>query len=89
MLLMIHDQFRSAAERVLLLAQREPHLASAARAFAPLAQTLHHHHRAEEAMLFPMVHERTGSAPDDLVSDHHELTLAIAAVKESLLKLAG
>lgn len=85
-LLMIHDQFRLASERLLSLVEREAEadLARAARAFMPLAQALHHHHHAEEAMLFPMVLRRTGVAPAQLVDDHGELTTAIAAVEESL-----
>ena len=51
------------------------------RAFEPLATTLHHHHHAEEVMLFPLVLARTGAAPERLVSDHEELTAAIAAVR--------
>jgi iron-sulfur cluster repair protein YtfE (RIC family) len=85
-LLMIHDQFRVASERLLLLVEREAEsdFAWVARAFMPLAQTLHHHHHAEEMMLFPMVLRRTGVEPEQLVSDHEELTRAIAAVEASL-----
>jgi 8-oxo-dGTP diphosphatase len=85
-LLAIHDQFRVASERLALLVDRgaAADLAWVARAFTPLAQTLHHHHHAEEAMLFPMVRERTGVAPEQLVLDHEALMNAIAAVDESL-----
>lgn len=83
-LLAIHDQFRVASERLLLLVDREADLAWVARAFMPLAQTLHHHHHAEEEMLFPVVHRRTGTAPERLVSDHEELMSAITAAEESL-----
>lgn len=85
-LLHIHGQFRVASQRLSLLVEREAEadLGWVARAFAPLAETLHHHHHAEEAMLFPMVMQRTGVAPQRLVSDHEELTRAIAGVEESL-----
>jgi 8-oxo-dGTP pyrophosphatase MutT (NUDIX family) len=83
-LLGFHDQFRVASERLLLLVEREPDLGWVARAFMPLAQTLHHHHHAEEVMLFPVVHELTGTEPERLVSDHETLMSAIADVEESL-----
>lgn len=86
MLLSIHDQFRAAAERLLLLVEREDDLGWVARAFAPLSQTLHHHHHAEEVMLFPMIHRKTGSPPSNLVDDHGELTKAIAAVEQTLVR---
>ncbi len=83
-LLAIHDQFRVASERLLLLLEREEDLGWIARAFSPLAQTLHHHHHAEEVMLFPVVHRLTGTAPERLVGDHETLMSAITAVEESL-----
>lgn len=85
-LLHIHGQFRVASQRLSLLVDREAEadFGRVARAFAPLAETLHHHHHAEEAMLFPMVLRRTGVAPQRLVSDHDDLTRAIAGVEESL-----
>ncbi len=85
MLLGIHDQFRVACERLRFLAA-EPARADGgwlARSFEPLARTLHHHHQAEEALLFPFV-ARAGAAPARLVGDHGELTRAIAAVEASL-----
>ncbi|MBX3185825.1 MAG: hemerythrin domain-containing protein [Labilithrix sp.] len=83
-LLAIHDQFRVAAERLVVMVARDEEPGWIARAFLPLAQTLHHHHHAEEAMLFPMVHRRTGVAPERLVTDHEALTAAIDAVGRSL-----
>jgi hemerythrin superfamily protein len=85
-LLMIHGQFRLAAERLVFLLENEPDvdLARAARAFMPLAQTLHHHHHAEEMMLFPVVKRRTGAFPENLVTDHEALTKAIDAVEAGL-----
>jgi hemerythrin-like domain-containing protein len=46
---------------------------------------LHHHHHAEEALLFPMVLRQTGVAPEELVTDHEELTAAIAEVQASFV----
>jgi iron-sulfur cluster repair protein YtfE (RIC family) len=84
-LLAIHDQFREASRRVACLVNRDsPDVESARRAFRPLAITLHHHHHAEEEMLFPMVLERTGTAPEQLVRDHEVLVDAIAAVEAAL-----
>jgi 8-oxo-dGTP pyrophosphatase MutT (NUDIX family) len=85
-LLAIHDQFRVASKRVSLLVEREADMgfARVARSFAPLAQALHHHHHAEEAMLFPLVQQRTGIAPEQLVIDHQVLMAAIGAVEETL-----
>jgi len=77
MLLAIHDRFRRAAEYLLTLERPD----QIARAFAPLARVLHHHHRAEEVMLFPFIERHTGVAPTRLVSDHEELTASIAAVE--------
>jgi len=82
-LLGIHDQFRVASQRMILLVEREE-LGWLRRAFSP-PQTLHHHHHAEEAMLFPFVKRRTGAAPTELVDDHSALTRAIAAVEEALV----
>ncbi|MGO9833321.1 MAG: hemerythrin domain-containing protein [Polyangiaceae bacterium] len=85
-LLAIHDQFRAASRRLAFLIDRAPleNIRGLRRAFEPLATTLHHHHHAEEVMLFPMVLERTGSAPEQLVSDHQVLKSAIAAVEAAL-----
>ena len=82
MLLGIHDQFRRVAEHLLTLEAG----ARTARTFGPLASVLHHHHHAEERMLFPLVEHKTGTAPARLVSDHEELTAAIAAVETSYTK---
>jgi iron-sulfur cluster repair protein YtfE (RIC family) len=85
-LLAIHDQFRAASRRIALLIDREPpDIGWVRRAYRPLAVTLHHHHHAEEEMLFPMVLERTGTAPEQLVRDHQVLTDAIAAVEAALV----
>lgn len=59
MLLSIHDQFRAAAERLLLLVDREDDLGWVARAFAPLSQTLHHHLDREETLVVPVLLELT------------------------------
>lgn len=83
-LLAIHDQFRAAGQRLSLLVEREPDLGWVARAFAPLADTLHHHHRAEEALLFPALARRAAIDPERLVGDHAELTASIGAVQQSL-----
>jgi 8-oxo-dGTP pyrophosphatase MutT (NUDIX family) len=87
-LLGIHDQFRIASDRLSLVLARESEtgtdLGYVARVFRPLAQTLHHHHHAEEAMLFTLIEHRTGTAPERLVTDHEELTRAIAEVEASL-----
>lgn len=83
-LLGFHDQFRLASERLLLLVDNEPDLGWVARAFMPLAQTLHHHHHAEEVMLFPVVHDLTGTEPERLATDHETLVRAIADVEASL-----
>jgi 8-oxo-dGTP pyrophosphatase MutT (NUDIX family) len=85
-LVAIHDEFRAASKRLIDRTGREPEgaLAQLAGAFMPLAQTLRHHHHAEEAMLFPMVEGRTGTAPAHLVAEHEALTRAIAAVEASL-----
>jgi Hemerythrin HHE cation binding domain len=86
-LLAIHDQFRAASRRIASVIDREPpDLGWARRAFGSLGMTLHHHHHAEEVMLFPLVLERTGSAPERLVADHEVLKDAIAAVEVSLRK---
>jgi iron-sulfur cluster repair protein YtfE (RIC family) len=86
-LLAIHDQFRAASRRILQVIEREPpDVGWARRAFRPLGMTLHHHHHAEEVMLFPMVLERTGSAPEELVADHDVLRDAIAAVEAALVE---
>jgi len=70
-LLAIHDQFRAASRRIAFLIDGElPDVGWVRRAFRPLAITLQHHHHAEEEMLFPMVLERTGTAPEQLVQDH-------------------
>jgi hemerythrin-like domain-containing protein len=58
------------------------------RAFAPLAQALHHHHRAEEAVLFPLVERRTEVAPSRLLADHEALMRAIGVVEVCLLAKA-
>jgi len=79
LLLSVHDQFRAVSARL-----QVADLSFAARMFVPLAQVLHHHHHAEEASLFPMVHRRSGDAPAELVTDHEELTNAIAAVQAEL-----
>jgi hypothetical protein len=69
-LLAIHDQFREASRRIVSLVNREsPDVEWVRRAFRPLAITLHHHHHAEEEMLFPMVLERTGTAPEHLARE--------------------
>jgi iron-sulfur cluster repair protein YtfE (RIC family) len=84
-LLAIHDQFRAASRRIAVLINRElPDIGWVRRAYQPLAITLHHHHHAEEEMLFPMMLERTGTAPEQLVRDHQVLTDAIAAVEGAL-----
>ncbi len=79
-LLGIHARFREASAD--LVEQRDPTVI--ARAFLPLARTLHHHHHAEEAMLFPLVEKRTRIAPEQLQADHDELTEAIDAVEAGL-----
>jgi hypothetical protein len=85
-LLAIHDQFPAASRRIAFLIDREPtDIGWVRRAYRPLAVTLHHHHHAEEEMLFPMVLERTGTAPEQLVRDHQVLTDAIAAVEAALV----
>lgn len=78
MLLMVHDHFRVAAQRLLLLAEEPGTLESGwlARSFRPLADTLHHHHHLEEMLLFHRIAE--GPA---LTSDHKELTAAIETVQ--------
>jgi 8-oxo-dGTP pyrophosphatase MutT (NUDIX family) len=78
MLLSIHDQFRRHTQHLLEIDRRE----AVARAFAPLAQVLHHHHHAEEAKLFPFVTRRVGPSAARLTSDHEELTRAIEEVEE-------
>jgi iron-sulfur cluster repair protein YtfE (RIC family) len=84
-LLAIHDQFRAASRRIAFLIGGElPDVGWVRRAFRPLAITLHHHHHAEEEMLFPMVLERTGTAPEQLVRDHQVLMDAIATVEAAL-----
>jgi len=84
-LLAIHDQFRAASRRVAFLIDGDsPDVRRVGRAFSPLAMTLHHHHHAEEEMLFPIVLERTGTAPEHLVRDHQTLMGAIAAVEAAL-----
>jgi len=85
MLLGIHDHFRAAAQRLMELED----MLSIARLFVPLAQTLHHHHHAEEEMLFPTIHERTGTAPDRLQADHDEMTAAITTVERALRSREG
>jgi hemerythrin-like domain-containing protein len=82
LLLSIHDQFRAASARLLVLVERD--VAAIARVFIPLADTLRHHHHAEEAMLFPLVLGRTGVAPAQLVDDHGRLTAAIVELETSL-----
>lgn len=84
MLLGIHDQFRAASNELLRLVAQDQGLAAIARVFSPLAQVLHHHHHAEEAMVFPLVHRRTGVAPEQLQTDHDEMTAAIEAVESRL-----
>ena len=84
-LLAIHDQFRAASRRIAFSIDGEaPDVGWVRRAFTPLAMTLHHHHHAEENMLFPMVLERTGTAPEQLVRDHQIMTDAIASVEAAL-----
>jgi len=87
-LLGIHGQFRAAADRLLLFLERkdddEIELGFVARAYVPLATTLHHHHHAEEMMLFPMIAKKTGTAPARLEADHKELTDAIAHLETAL-----
>jgi 8-oxo-dGTP pyrophosphatase MutT (NUDIX family) len=85
-LLAIHDQFRFASERLSVLLSREAERdwAFIERAFAPLAQALHHHHRAEEAVLFPLVERRTEVAPVQLLADHEALMRAIGIVEVCL-----
>lgn len=83
-LLAIHDQFRVAAQRLSWLVEREPDLGWVARAFAPLAATLHHHHQAEEALLFPALARRGRIDPGPLLGDHAELTTSIGAVEQGL-----
>lgn len=91
-LLMIHDQFRVASDRLRFMVEKamsgqEPDadLGWLARVFLPLGQTLHHHHHAEEEMLFPLIGERTGTPPERLEQDHVALTAAIDAVSKSLV----
>lgn len=88
-LLMIHDQFRVAAERLRFMIEdaTSPNadLGWLARVFLPLGQTLHHHHHAEEEMLFPLIGERMGTPPERLEQDHVALTAAIDAVSKSLV----
>ncbi len=85
-LLAIHDQFRLASERLTSILEREdaPSRARVMRAFEPLARMLHHHHQAEQAMLFPLVERRTNVAPTSLTADHEALTRAIEEVENSL-----
>lgn len=90
-LLSVHDQFRAASRRLSLLVDQvvDEDRARLLRAFMPLAQTLHQHHHAEEAMLFPLVLARTGVTPAELVDDHLELTTAISAVEHALATASG
>jgi hemerythrin superfamily protein len=89
MLLAIHDQFRAVSTRLVQLVDAGQPAVTLARVFVPLAQTLHHHHHAEEAMVFPFVHERTGIETEQLVIDHAQMTEAIAMVEASFRSGAG
>ena len=84
MLLSIHDQFRAASNHLVHLVADDQGLAAIWRVFSRLAQVLHNHHHAEEAMVFPLIRRRTGVAPEQLQADHDELTAAIEAVETSL-----
>jgi DUF438 domain-containing protein len=86
MLLEVHDYFRAVSAHLLSLANGagEHGIPTLARMFIPLAQTLHHHHHAEEAMLFPLIHRQTGTAPEQLVTDHDEMSAAITRVEAAL-----
>jgi len=86
MLLSIHDGFRSAAKRIREQLSGDEALTHIRRGFQPLASTLHHHHRIEEAVLFPMVARTTGQAPTELVDEHLVLMHAITRVEQSLLE---
>jgi len=75
MLLHMHDSFRASSAGLLLLLDDDlPGVAARMRnLFGPLTATLHHHHQAEEAMLFPLVRKLTGSHPQALEDDHQTL----------------
>jgi iron-sulfur cluster repair protein YtfE (RIC family) len=82
-LLAIHDRFREAARHLRGEAE-EASLDRLHRMFRGLASALHHHHRIEEEVLFPAVERVSGAFPEELVTDHRELTDAIARVTTSL-----
>jgi iron-sulfur cluster repair protein YtfE (RIC family) len=85
MLLHIHDSFRRAsAELVSLAEQGADSLPRLRRQFSPLLHALHHHHEAEEQMLFPLVRARTGDHPGLLVDEHDALMKRLAEVSASL-----
>jgi len=84
MMLSIHDQFRAVSQHIVELVAQGSSLATIERAFSQLAAVLHHHHHAEEAMVFPFVERRTGIAPEQLQTDHDEMTAAIANVESRL-----
>lgn len=84
MMLAIHDQFRAVSHRLVQLVAQGQGGGAIGRVFSPLAQVLHHHHHAEEAMVFPLVHRRTGVAPEQLQTDHDEMTAAIETVESAL-----
>lgn len=88
MLLGIHDQFRAAARELMRLVAASA-FGAGERLFTQLAAVLHHHHHAEEDMLFPLVHRLTGVAPDQLQTDHDEMTAAIEAVQHAIAKREG
>lgn len=84
MLLGIHDGFRRAARYLCREVDGAAPLDDLRRLFGQLASTLHHHHRIEEAVLFPAVGRISGEFPAELVSDHRELTAAIDRAARSL-----
>lgn len=52
--------------------------------FRSIASALHHHHTAEERLLFPALTRHTDASPDPLVDDHENLTRAIDALQSAL-----
>jgi hypothetical protein len=89
MLLAVHDQFRGVSNRLVKLANAGASDAAIAQLFVPLAEVLHHHHHAEEAMVFPLVLRQTGTAPDQLQTDHDEMTASISDVERILRARTG
>eukprot|EP01139_Manchomonas_bermudensis_P014277 Amastigsp_a508336_320.p3 type:complete len:156 gc:universal Amastigsp_a508336_320:703-236(-) len=85
MLLHFHDGFLEASEALVAAAEARASAASLRRHFSPLSSSLHHHHSIEEAVLFPLLCELSGSGnTDSLEADHVELHAAIEGVKTAL-----